>query len=165
MLFAKIEVYIDTTQGQYELRLQGIAKVIVEGHQDELIRIRLKTLLLNFYFYPLRKTLRRAQGDNLQQARTNKKEEVKKAKKKPRRKKSKRFSFRKIIKALRTFKVKKMILDIDTGDDIQNAKLYPLFGFMNQYIGRFNINYEGRNQLVVQIYNRPIYIIKSFINF
>ncbi|MEW7291060.1 hypothetical protein [Aquimarina sp. 2304DJ70-9] len=164
VLFAKIEVYINTNQNQYEVQLQGLATASVEEHEQELLRIKLRVFLLNFYFYPLRKTLRKTKDNSLRQAQASKKEEVKKTEVKTSKKGSKRFSFRKIIAILRTFKVKRLLLDIDTGDDIQNAKLYPIFGFMNHYIGTFTINFEGKNQLIVQVHNRPIYIIKSFIN-
>lgn len=56
-------------------------------------------------------------------------------------------------------------LNIDTGDCISNAKLYPLFAFFNYKGGNFNINFEGKNRLALHIQNRPIKIIKTFFNF
>ncbi len=53
---------------------------------------------------------------------------------------------------------------MDTGDVVKNAKLYPAFAFLNYHVGGFNINFQGRNQLAVRLQNRPIDIIKLFIN-
>jgi len=75
----------------------------------------------------------------------------------------KKFGFRKISRVLRSFKIKNLIIDIDTGDWTLNAKLYPIFSFLNFTVGSFNINFEGRNRMVLHMQNRPISIIKSFI--
>jgi hypothetical protein len=58
-----------------------------------------------------------------------------------------------------------MVLDVDTGNCIQNAKLYPAFAFLNHHVGTFHINFEGRVNMVLHMQSRPINIIKSFINF
>ncbi len=166
VLVTPIIVRIDSDQNQYEIQLQGLAKASIEEHKKELLRIKLKVLGMRFYFYPLRKKVRtlglsKGKGrtpstDRSRSARDDKKKKDKKG--------SKRFGIRKMIALLRTFTIKKVVLNMDTGDDILNAKLYPLFGFMNHYAGTFTINFEGRNRLVLQMQNRPIYIIKSFIN-
>ena len=77
----------------------------------------------------------------------------------------KKISFRKGLRILKSFTMKKLLVNVDTGDCILNTKLYPAFAFLNYHIGDFNINYKGENKLVVHIQNRPIYIITSFINF
>ena len=74
------------------------------------------------------------------------------------------MSFKKMLRLTRTFKVKTFMLNIDSGDAITNAKLYPIFSLLNYRGGNFNINFEGRNQLILQLQNRPIDLIKSFIN-
>ena len=105
---------------------------------------------MKFYFYPFKKNVTKKQ-----------KKEVEVSKKKKRRS----FGIRKGMSVLKSFKVKRFLLDIDSGNCIFNAKLYPLFMFLNHNIRGFNINFQGRNQLVLDIQNRPIRIIKSFINF
>ena len=74
------------------------------------------------------------------------------------------MDIKKVRRMLRTFKVKEFLLDFDSGNCITNAKLYPVFVYLNYQIGGFHINFQGRNQLVLQLHNRPIHIIKSFIN-
>lgn len=80
------------------------------------------------------------------------------------RRRKKRWSIFKIIRLLKTFKVKNVSCSIDTGDFTLNAKLYPVFMLFNHHFGNFSINFEGRNHLQLHIQNRPIYLINYFIN-
>ncbi|MBT8185867.1 MAG: hypothetical protein KJN76_13560 [Eudoraea sp.] len=150
VLFVPINLFIDTSSNQYYVQITGLAKVHLEGHKEEVIRIKLKTLFMKFYFYPLKKL-------GTSKKKKQKKEAVKK--------KSTRFGFKKVLRLLRSFKVKRFLLDVDTGDCISNARLYPVFAFLNYYVGAFHVNFQGRNRLAVHLQNRPINIIKSFINF
>lgn len=143
-----IVLFIDTATNQYYLQFWGLAKASIQSDEEELIRIRLKVFFLNFSFYPLRKS-------GSKKTRKTKEVQVKK--------KGKRMSFRTGLRLLKTFKVKRLLLNIDTGNCITNAKLYPVFAFLNYKTGGFNINFQGRNQLVLHIQNRPIHIIRSFI--
>ncbi|NNE78199.1 MAG: hypothetical protein HKN31_14145 [Pricia sp.] len=149
LLFVPIELYFNTDTNQYYAQLRGLAKVSIEGDREEVIRIRLRTLFRNFYFYPLRKS-----GT----------ESTKKIEKTKKKRRKTRIGFKKIIGVMKSFKTKQLFLDMDTGDCLMNAKLYPVFTFINYYKGNLNINYLGRNQLVLHLENRPIRIIRSFIN-
>ena len=98
------------------------------------------------------------------------KNETSNNKAKPPRAKKKRngsvkFGFRKAIRMIKSFSIKQFYLNIDTGDVITNAKLYPVFAFFNFYTGGFQINFQGENQAIIHIQNRPINIIRSFFNF
>jgi len=144
LLFASLSVFIDTSINCYYLKLNGIFRINVESHESEIIILHLHVFFLNFSFYPLRPKKR---------IKSNKKH-----------KKSKFFTFRQVYRILRSCRIKRLFIDVDTGDCIENAKLYPAFALLNYSGGNFNINFEGRNKLVLHIHNRPIYIIKSFIN-
>ena len=150
LLFVPLYFVIDVAKKQYFVRIWGLAKVSLEGHESEFIRLRLNTLFTRFYFYPLRK---KQKGD----------------KKKIEKKAGKRGNIQSILKyglqVFKSFKVKKLLVDIDTGDCIENAKLYPAFAFLNYHVGTFQVNFEGRVNMVLHLQNRPINIIKSFINF
>lgn len=150
-LFVPIDLFIDTGSNKYYLQLKGLAKVYLEGHNEEVIRIKLMTLFMKFYFYPLRKR-------GITKKKSQKKEITRK-------KKSKGMELKKGIKVLRSFKVKRVLVELDTGNCITNAKLYPAFAFLNHHVGAFSINFEGRNRLAIHLQNRPIKIIKSFINY
>lgn len=104
---------------------------------------------MKFYLYPLHKKA----------IKTKKKRSLKKYKSK-----SKSIGFSQVIRIVKSFKIKRMFLNIDTGDYVLNAKLYPIFALLNHHIGEFSINFEGKNQIVLHIRNRPINLIKAFIN-
>ena len=150
LLLVPITVCLDTTSNQYYVQLQGLAEANLEQHDAEIFRIRCKILFIKFYIYPLKKKS------------VNKKKEVKKSDVV---KQKKDVPFKKIFRVIKTFKVKHFFMNIDTGNCISNAKLYPLFALLNYSIGGFYINFQGQNQLVLLVKNRPIDIIKSFINF
>jgi hypothetical protein len=146
-----IVLFIDTKTNQYYIHVNGLVKASIESHKDELIRIKLRLFFLNFYFYPLRNI-----GLNKSkkiEKRTENKKKIKKG-----------FDIKKGLRMLKSFKVKKFIFDIDTGDCILNAKLYPLFALLNYSVGGFRVNFVGRNRVELYICSRPIYLIKSFIN-
>lgn len=148
LLFARISLFIDTSTNRYFINLQGICSLYAERDAREILKLRLEVFFMHFNFYPLA---------------PDKKKKIKPEKKK----KKSRFSvtFQQGYRFLKSFTIKRFYLDLDTGDCIANAKLYPIFSLVNFKRGNFNINFRGRNKLVLHIQNRPIYIIKSFINF
>jgi hypothetical protein len=146
-----IVLFIDTKTNEYYIRVKGLVKASIESHKEELISIKLSLFFLNFYFYPFR---------NIGSVKSKKIENKIENKKKI----SKGINIEKSLRMIKSFKVKKFIFDIDTGDCILNAKLYPLFVFLNYSIGGFRINFEGKNSVELYICSRPIYLIKSFIN-
>ncbi len=148
VLLTPIIVCVDTDENQYFIQLKGILKASLEPMKDEIFRVKLTVLFFNFYVYPLK--YRFPKNIDKKVKRTVKKRSI---------------EFRKILRVLNSFKIKKMLLNIDTGDWTLNAKLYPLFYFSKYGKGNFRINFQGRNQLVLHIQNRPINIIKSYINF
>jgi hypothetical protein len=64
-----------------------------------------------------------------------------------------------------SFKIKKLSVVIDTGDFTTNARWYPVFYFLGKAGGEWHINFEGKDALEIKLANRPIYLLKSFINF
>ncbi|NNK17856.1 MAG: hypothetical protein HKP49_01775 [Maribacter sp.] len=149
LLFIPIDIYINTSNNQYYAEFKGLAKASIEGDKEELLRIKLRIPFKNFYFYPLRAK------------RAPKKIEKKKSEKQ---KNKNRFTPKTALGLIKSFTVKKWNVDLDTGNCITNAKLYPLFTLMNYHFGGFQINFEGRNHVFLWLRNRPIYIIKSIIN-
>lgn len=151
VLLIPIILFVDTNTNQYYVQLKGIAKANVLPDKDELLKINLKVFFWRFKFYPLRKNT----------TTTTKKKTKVKTLKRTRRK----IEIRKILRLLKSFKIKRFHLNIDTGDSIMNAKLFPFFAFLNYRIGSFNINFKGTNHMVLHMQNRPIHIIRSFIKF
>jgi len=149
LLVAPIVIYLDTTANTYYLKLTHFVKISLESDKVAVLKIRMQLFFFKFYFYPLRLKS------------SNKK---KKRKKTTGLKQKRDVGLKKGYKILKTFKVKKILVNIDTGDCILNAKLYPVFAFLNYNFGSFKINFTGRNQMVLCIQNRPFNIIKTFIN-
>lgn len=150
LLFVPIILFIDTNTNQYYIQFKGLAKVSVEANEEEILKLKLKVLFMNFDFFPLREHKKQIKKVDLTKVKPKKRQN--------------RFSLKTGVRVLKTFKIKQFVLNIDTGDCIYNAKLYPLFTFLSYRKGNFNINFVGRNQLVLHLKNRPIYILKSFIN-
>ncbi|WP_420322031.1 hypothetical protein [Flagellimonas sp.] len=148
LLFAPLVLFMDTKDNTYFVKLKGLAKVSFEPDRMELVKIKLRIAFMNFNFYPLRKKD------------SSKKEKIER--RKPKRKH--KMGPKKIGALLRSFRIKKLYLNVDTGDFILNAKLYPIFQVLNYHIGKFKINFQGNNRMVLVASNRPINIIKLFIN-
>jgi hypothetical protein len=148
-LWMPIEVCLDTVSQQYFVRLKGLVKASLEPHDEELFQVTVHVFFRKFYFYPLEKLFS---------------EQPKKEPSKRQKKKRSAMGYKKIKELLKTFKVKQLLIDIDTGDYVANAKLYPVFVYLNGSVGSFSINFQGRNQMVLFLQNRPIYLLKSFIN-
>jgi len=143
-------LYVDTANNEYYIQAKGFAKAKIESNDTELIQIKLNTLFLKFNFFPLRKSKKKKKKAKTDKITGSKRRAI---------------EIQRLFRIARTFKVIQLQLDIDTGDCITNAKLYPPFALMNFYGGQFKVNFEGRNRLLLIVQNRPIQIIKSFINF
>ncbi|NHF57738.1 hypothetical protein FK220_000190 [Flavobacteriaceae bacterium TP-CH-4] len=154
VLLIPIIILIDTASNRYELQLRGLAKACIETHEEKLLRIKLRMLFFTFYFYPLqyksRSKGKKAIGKDTRIKRT--------------RKRWKTISFRQGIRFVKSFRVQKFLIDFDTGDCLLNAKIYPVATFLNYYGSGCHVNFEGRNRLMLQLQNRPIRMIQSFIN-
>lgn len=142
LLFATLTIYIDTGTDSYYIEYKWIVRIFAESDQDDILKLRFHTLFSDFNYYPL-----------------------KTKKKKHKKKKRSSLSSKQMLRIVRSFKIREVAMDLDTGNCITNAKLYPVFAYLNYKFGKFNINFEGKNRLVLLIENRPIHIIKSFINF
>jgi len=149
LLLLPIIFYINTTSNQYYIQLQGVFKANLEAHDTEIFRIRLNLFFMKFYIYPLKMRYKKP------------KEKVKKE----HIPKSKSYSLTKIFRVVRTFKVEQFFMNIDTGNYVFNAKLFPLITLLNYKTEHFKVNFLGQNELVLLVRNRPINIIKAFINF
>ena len=148
LLFMPLDLVVNTEKDEYFLRIGVLGRAGIEKDEDYLIRIRLRTLFTHFDYHPLKK-------------RTPKKKKADKGKKK------RRFKWSYIRTAgrlIKSFEVKRFFLELDTGNCITNARLYPVFSFLQFQGISCGVNFNHRNTLVMHLHNRPIRIIKSFIN-
>jgi len=95
-----------------------------------------------------------------------KKEQKEKPKPKEK-KKRKPTNYRKNIdlvkKIMRSFKVKKCRVVLDTDDYVLNAYLFPVFYFLNNKNRQFSINYQGKVECHLLIENRGIWVLISLL--
>ncbi|WP_339754322.1 hypothetical protein [uncultured Winogradskyella sp.] len=151
LLFVPITLYINTAREEYFIQIKGLAKASIEEDKLEVVKVHLKVLLFNFKFYPFKKI------------KFSSKRKIEKKILKT--KKNSTTSFKKVLNVLKSFEVKKCRAEIDSGDCIFNSKLYPVFALLNFYKDtNLSVNFEGRNSVLLSLKNRPIRIIKSFIN-
>jgi len=68
-----------------------------------------------------------------------------------------------IFNVLKSFKVKELMLDIDTEDYIWNAYLHPAFYFLSGKNRMLRVNYVGRISARIIVHNRLISILYAFI--
>ena len=160
LLLMPVILFIDTSSGQYFLQLKGLAKASVEGHEEEMVRIRFNVLGFKWYFYPIKAVIKKRDRKKNKEIkrRSEKQAEAK------RRRSFKRDDLHLMLNLVRSFKVHRFFVNIDTGDVVWNAKLYPLCALFRFLGGNLHVNFQGRNQLALHIENRPINIIRSFIN-
>ncbi|MRX64014.1 hypothetical protein GJ691_07510 [Maribacter sp. RZ05] len=149
ILYTKVIIYVNTVTQEFYIRVVGLLKASVETDVDKLIRVRIEAWFMKFDVLPL---------DH------KRKSKMKKSTPRPKSENKKKLTVHKILQVVRTFKIKEFVLNIDTGNCITNAKLYPLLSIANLCKGQFNINFQGQNQLILQIENRPVRILKAFIN-
>lgn len=75
-------------------------------------------------------------------------------KKKKKRKKRPALSFSSLRALLATFTCQRFYLDMDTGDVVRNAWLYPVGAFCQARGWPVAVNFEGRQTLIFQLENR-----------
>ena len=143
LLFMPMVVYIDTDENIYYLKLKPLVTANLLIDKTELIIITLEVLFVRFNIYPLKQKTASVK--------------IKKTKKKA----IENIGSKKMLRLIKTFRVKEFYMDIDTGNCITNAKLYPLFALLNSKYGGFYVNFKDRNSLLLSIENRPIRIIKA----
>lgn len=69
---------------------------------------------------------------------------------------------KKIIRVIKTFRVTRWQLAVDTGDYVRNAQLYPL-NYTKYTFNHLYINFTGENYLTLTIRNRPWKIIYALL--
>ena len=150
VLLMPLELVIDSYASQYYLRLGFLARLSLENDPLELLRLHLKVWFLNFYWRP---SEIRAWGRQKKESKV----ETKGGKKT-------HMTLTQVRRILSSFRVKALSLEIDTGNPVLNARLIPLSYMFGWRIGTLGINFRSRNFILLHVVNRPINILKVFIN-
>ncbi|MDO3627853.1 hypothetical protein [Mucilaginibacter sp. BT774] len=149
LLFAPFYLEINSTDGLFAVRFHKAASVKL-AFIDHSLKIDLKILGW------------KKQIDLLDEIFKRKPKE--KADKKSSKGKAWRPSLTTIKAVIKSFKLNKCYLNIDTGNMQLNGILYPCFYWLNKYTGKpIGINFEDKNEVVVEIQNNCAGIIRAFI--
>lgn len=147
VLFTSFEIEIDTENWEVLFRWGKIGAVCM--WYDDTVKIRLKVLFYKKIVTPSFFTNRSNGG--------RKKTLTLKSKNKAT---GKRVLTR-IIRIINSFKVVAWNLAIDTGDNILNARLFPL-NFIPMSYNHVNINFLNKNFLYIKVRNNVWKIIKAY---
>lgn len=147
ILVAPVIIYLDTDRNRYFLSLPGIFKAMVIP-SERLFHIRFRIFFVPFTYDPF-----------------TEKPEKKKKEKKIKKRRPKKISglFKLAIRVLRSFRIRKLELDIDTDDYILNAWLIPVFSTVNSENIQMRANFEGYASLLLDLRTRIGTLIWIFI--
>jgi hypothetical protein len=149
ILLGPVIIFLDTDRDRYFLALPGIFKAAVEP-AEELFHIRGWILFIPFRYNPFLRKKRKRQ----------KRAEVVPAIMRP-----KKISggMRMAADAVRSFRIRKLVLDIDTDDFMLNAWLVPVFSFVNNKNIEMRVNFEGTASMHLEMRNRMATLLWIFI--
>ena len=142
-LFAPLIIRVDSDNQRYSLSLPGIFKALVVP-DDDLFHIRFWVLFIPFKIDPLGRSMQRVEKTG------------KRKKKKRNRDISKLMRARLLAlkELIRSFRLKKLKLNLDTDDFILNSQLVPVFTTINNQDLNLSVNFEGDISLFMVMKNR-----------
>jgi hypothetical protein len=149
LFLTPLELRVDTRTPQASLRWFSIGKAIVIYENE---KWWLKMRVLFFYKqWDLEKLIFPEKKKKKQNRQTPQKRKIKKGK-----------WIRKTFNLVKTFRVTKWQIALDTGDIIKTAWLYPLnfFSYTHRHL---YINFNDENYLVLNIRNTPWKIVYAFL--
>ena len=149
ILIAPLRIKIDSSNSIYEVEWKGIASAkLLPEIGNFLVQIRVLFWKKELSpFAPKRK----------------KKKSPTKKKEKTKRMGFLRFSWEKLIKIIGSWNLKVCKINIDTHDVIRNSYLVPIFYFLQNKKRSLNINYQGLNQLDIEMENTVGRMLKAYI--
>jgi hypothetical protein len=160
-------LYINTEQNIYYLKLTSIVKIQLL-FDEELFLFRLRIFFLNFKFNPL-KFYKKKKIKAEKEEKEGKEEKEDKDKPDRKRKKKRMFTFsqarRMVRDIIRSFNVKVLKAEIDSGDVVTNAYLVPAFVFANRNNINLSANNSGLNSLELKLQNRIIKLLYIFLKY
>jgi hypothetical protein len=137
LLLVPVILFLDSDKNRYYLTLPGIFKAAVVP-TSELFHIRGWIFFIPFKYYPFK----------VRKAKKKAKSEISKKKKKS---KKRSMNVPMMFDAVRSFRIRKLFLDIDTDDFILNAWLIPAFSYVNAENIRMTANFAGRASLLLDL--------------
>ncbi len=139
MLLGPVIIFLDTGSNQYRISLPGVVTLMVVANGDQIL-IRGWIFFVPFKFDPFKK-----------RKQTKKKDPARTVTKKSKKRSASIRMFRKVVAA---FRIRKLLLDIDTDDVLLNAWLVPAFSMVNSAQIQMQVNFEGTAYLHLDLRTR-----------
>lgn len=137
-LFAPVILFVNTDTEMYSLRIPGIFKLVLVSDED-LFHLRLRVLFIPFRIDPLKYAGRGAgRIGSMKKPGTGKLI----------------YGMKALNEIRKSFRVKFLYLDIDTGDITVNSFLVPALMTVRTDKWQLYVNYEERNSLRLDLRNR-----------
>jgi hypothetical protein len=153
LLFSPLVLQVDTRRNEYTFYWLGLANVkLVPLNDDLLLRLRLPFWRKDFSILQL-----------LTKSNQNKQNRTREVPSNQKQKSKWRFSWTRIHKVFRSFRVQYFRMEMDTDDYVMNAYLYPVCNLLNAPNHYVTINFQGRNQCAFRVQNRIVNILIAFI--
>ncbi|HPE57141.1 MAG TPA: hypothetical protein P5514_12240 [Bacteroidales bacterium] len=161
LLLAPLYLYIHTGESRYEAGMRSLFKgKFVEGAYG------LPEVRVTILFYSFQVPVVRFGSEKKKQGKAKSKK--KKSKKSRLNLKTIRLILKIVWKVMRSFKLKKFSLNIDTGNVITNAYLFPVFAVFGGRKYQLSVNYASKNEFIIHYQNNLLtilsHIIVTFIN-
>lgn len=148
LLFAPFVLEIDSNKGLYSIRFHRIISANLALEQE--------TIFIKIKFAWWRKEI------NLLEPTTKKPEQI--IQTKHRNKSRKKLSFKKMAGILKSFRIRKFLISVDTDNMQVNGIMYPICLLAQNISGRqIGINFVGENIIILKIENNIARIVWAFI--
>ena len=157
MMATPLKLVIDTRSQYYSMSWGVLVSGMIEPVREDLLLV-LRVLGLRFKWSVMRMIVS-ASSDSTEAGAPDKKTRAH-TRHKHKRKKLRRKHFDMGLRVIRSFKVRRFHLDIDTDNYTTNALLYPALTIAKADI---NVNFNGVNELDLEIENRAFNILKALI--
>jgi hypothetical protein len=162
VLFGPLDFVVNTFKGEYYFQLRNVFRTSVIFDEDEIMFLNISVFFIGFNIHPLRLVLIPGK-----KKKTGTKKKKKAKKKRVQRIRSLKnmgiFILRLTWKTARTFKLKKLELDIDTRNVVTNAYLIPMFTVFNGKRTQLRVNYFGNNGVHIVYQNTLFLILRAVI--
>ena len=143
IVLGPVIIFLDTQENRYYLNLPGIFKAAVVP-AGELFHIRGWIFFIPFRFDPFSGKKRR------------RKKKIRESGEPRRKKRSMKLSqgIKMGRAVMRSFRIRRLGLNIDTDDFMLNAQLVPVFSAINSQNIRMEVNFEGNASLLLDLRTR-----------
>jgi hypothetical protein len=154
LLLAPIRLNVDSSKNKYLIIWSGLGSLtLIPAKEEWFLNLKIGFWKKKFFLSGI-----------LEKMMKRKKKELKPNGKKKRKKYGFLNSLKKVQQVLKTFEIKICKIDFDTDDYYWNALLIPALQMVNKGSRyRVAINFEGKNNILLNIENRPIKIIYSIL--